>query len=367
MTQDQEVLESTPANNERLPIPPPTPELYHDEKEHLEEGTREALDNLEEEVMGTPLDKMTPEELAEAANTRREGEIDYLERQTHNEDPEIASRAEFVLSIKEKMDALIDDVSKKVKAGEVDEAHEQVKQFLTDTREDLLGRGLEGEDVEHAVTQMQLLIDLDIALLESKEVTKSTLLTLTSFGMDLIPFVGGVKMMGEGALGKTLDGEKLEGMRRLMHMGEGALWEIVDVVAVAATLTTGVGGAGIEAVARGAKVAKTAPKLSKVLTRTGAYMRVNGVKGSKEVFKAGRVLIKNPKAEAIAQKTFEKGLKSRTNRVVRAAALAPGKVEELKEGLSGQAELLQRINDERAELTALLADVTPPAPSELAA
>lgn len=353
--QDSETFSSTPAEG---PIPGPESSLYFEEKEALEDGVREALDALEEETMGTPIEEMTPEQVAEAADQMRQGELNYLERQTNNEDPEVAARAEFVLSIKEKMDTLIDEVHEKVKAGDHEGAHGQVKEFLIEIRNDLEQREVAGEDVDRAITQMQLLIDLDVALLQTGEEARSTLLTLTSFGMDLVPFLGGAKMMAEGALGKTMDGEQLEGMRRLTHGAEGLFWEVVDVASVAAALlSVGTGGAAVQGIAKGAKVAKTAPRLSKVMTRSGAFMRKNGIKGSKEVFKAGRVLQKNGTAEKIAQKTFEKGLRQRTDRVVRAAAEVPGVVEDLKTVKAEQVELLNQINAEREQLTAVLAEI----------
>jgi hypothetical protein len=270
----------------------------------------------------------------------------------------VAARAEFVLFIKEKMDTLIDEVHEKVKAGDSEGAHGQVKEFLIETRNDLEQRELAGDDVDRTITQMQLLIDLDVALLQTGEEARSMLLTLTSFGMDLIPFLGGAKMMAESTLGKTMDGEQLEGMRRLTHGAEGLFWEVVDVASVAAALlSVGAGGAAIQGAAKGSKVAKTAPRLSKVMTRSGAFMRKNGIKGSKEVFKAGRVLQKNSAAEKIAQKTFEKGLRQRTGRVVRAATEVPGVVADLKTVKAEQVELLSQINTEREQLTAVLAEI----------
>lgn len=351
-TQDPEAFVSTPKEG---PVPGPTPELYSVEKEKLEEGVREALDQLEQETLGTPIEKMTPEELAEAADRMRQGELNYLERQTHSEDKEVASRAEFILSIKEKMDALIDEVYEKIRRGDDEGAHKQVKEFLIETRNDLEQREVSGEDIDRAITQMQLLIDLDVALLETGEEARSVLLTLTSFGMDLIPFVGGAKMMTESVAGKTMDGDQLEGMRRLVHGAEGLLWEVVDVAAVAASLVSfGTGGAAIEGVAKGAKVVKSAPRLSKVMTRSGAFMRKHGVQGSKEVFKAGRLLQKNEVVEKVAQKTFEKGLRQRSGKVVRAAGEIPGKVEALRDAKAQQVEILNEINNEREQLTALL-------------
>jgi hypothetical protein len=340
------------------PIPGPSEALYSAEKESLEEGTRAALDELEQETMGTPVEEMTPEQLAEAANTMREGELNYLQRQTENPDEGVASRAEFILSIKEGMDQLIDEVHAKMKAGDAEGAHAQVKEFLIATRNDLEQKEVQGDDVERAITQMQLLIDLDVALLEAGEETRGMLLTLTSFGMDLIPFIGGLKMMAEGAAGKTLDGQDLEGLRRLTHASEGMLWEVVDVASVAAALlSVGAGGAAIQGAAKGAKVAKAAPRLSKVMTRSGAFMKANKVKGSKEVFKAGRVLQENAKLEKVAQKTFEKGLRQRTSRVVRAAGELPGQVTELKQAAVDQMEVLNEMNKEREQLTHILDEI----------
>src|SRR3989338_7066811 len=240
-------------DSKEIPVPGPDAMLYSVEKENLEAGVRDALNQLEQETLGTPVEKMTPEELAEAADRMRQGELNYLERQTQSPDKDVAARAEFILSIKEKMDALIDEVHAMVRRGDDDEAHARVKGFLIETRNDLEQREGKGEDIDRAITQMQLLIDLDVALISSTEATKSALLTLTSFGMDLVPFVGGLKMVTESAAGKTLDGENLEGMRRLAHGAEGLLWEVVDVASVAAALVSaGNGGAALEAGAKGA-------------------------------------------------------------------------------------------------------------------
>lgn len=340
------------------PVPGPDAALYAESVESLETGVRNALDQLEKEVMGKPVEQMTPAEVAEAADAMREGELDYLERQTRSEDEKVAERARFVLSIKEKMDGLIDEVNGKIQAGDREGAHQRVKEFLIETCNDLEAREIPGEDIERAITQMQLLIDLDVALLEGNEQTRSMLLTVVSLGMDLVPFVGGLKMMAEGAAGKTLDGESIEGLRRLTHAAEGMLWEVVDVASVAAALlSAGGGGVVVQGAAKGAKAAEVAPRLSKVLTRSGAFMRKHGVKGSKEVFKAGRVLQKNERVEKVAQKTFEKGLRQRTSKVVRATAELPERAVEWRESKAAQVELLNQVNTEREQLTGLLEEV----------
>ena len=336
-------------------IPPLTEELYHAEKESLEDGVRSALDELEEEVLGAPFEEMSAEELARAADELRAGEIDYLERQSQNTDPEVARRAEFVHHVKVRMDALLDEVNTAVQSSSDLDVQERVKFFLTEMRTELEGRGMSGEDVDHAITQIQLLLDLDLSLLAADEESRNVGLTLLSLGMDLIPFLGGVKMMGEGALGKTLDGQDLQGTRRLIHMSEGLFWELVDVVSGAAALVSfGGGGAAIQGATKGAKVVKSVPKLTRVLTRSGAFMRKYGIRGSKEVFRTGRFLQKNERAGKVAQKTFEKGVRQRTMRAARAAEQLPEVLTHAEEAHKNHTELLQAINEERAHLTELL-------------
>lgn len=340
--------------HDNAPIPPVPPELYHAEHEQLEAGVRRSLDNLEQEVLGKPLEKMSPEEMAQAADTMRQGELDYLERQTHNPDAEIARRAEFVRSMKEPMDALIDRVNDLIKQGEHGEAEKQVKEFLSATRQDMEARNLKGEAAERALAQMQLLIDLDVSLIASQEKGRSLMLSLLSMGMDMVPFLGGVKMMAEGVRGETLDGEKLEGIRRLAHMGEGLFWEFIDVLAtIAAFFSGGAGGVTIEG----------ATKLSRVLMRTGAFMRKFKIEGSKEIFRTGRFLEQYKSVGRVAQSLFEKGLRQRSATaakvVEKVVTEGPKKLRDLRESQQTQAEVLQAINDERAELTRLFEEIAP--------
>ncbi len=337
-------------------IPPVTRELYDTEHKKLEEGVRQSLDDLEQEVLGEPLEKMSPEEMAQAADTMRQGELDYLERQTHNPDTEIAHRAEFVRSMKKSMDDLIDRVNDLVKQGEHEEAEKQVKEFLETTRENMETHHLKGEDVDRALAQIQLLIDLDVSLIASQEKGRSLLLSLTSMGLDMVPFLGGVKMMAEGVRGQTLDGEKLEGLRRLAHMSEGLFWEFIDVLAtIAAFFSGGAGGVTIEG----------ATKLSRVLMRTGAFMRKFKIEGSKEIFRTGRFLENYESVGKVAQSLFEKGLRQRSATaakvVEKVVTEGPGKLRDLRESHQNQAEVLQAINDERTELTRLFEEIAPTA------
>ena len=376
MTFDESTKTDSPQGG---PIPPMNEEMYDLKREDLEFGVRDALDDLEEEILKDP-EHMTPEEMAKAADRMREGEKEYLERQTKNPDEEIAERAKFILSIKEGMDALIDEVNKDVARGDNDAAERKIKKFLEKTHKELEDLSLEGEDVQASLDQMEFLIELDLALLGAKEQTKSAMLTLLSLGLDITPFLGGVKMMGEGAIGQTLDGQKLHGLRRIVHMGEGLFWEVVDVVAVAAALVSvGAGGAAIEGAAatakgaravkgattaaramegakvvgRGAKM-KKAPKVSKTMRRTGAFMRKHSIEGSKEVFRAGHFLQKNPALEKVVQGGFEKGFKSRGARQLSATKKAPGQAKEVVQSHEEQVRLLDEINQEREKLTRML-------------
>ncbi|MBT5015993.1 hypothetical protein HN748_04150 [Candidatus Peregrinibacteria bacterium] len=361
---------------EEGPIPRPDIEMYYTDKENLELGVKEALDDLEEEVLKNP-ERMTPEELAEAADDMREGEIEYLERQSKHDDPEVADRAKFVLEIKEDIDELIDEVNKHIKKGDHDIAEKKIRKFLEKTHETLTESNVEGPDVDMALGQMKLLINLDLSLIEAEEEKRSALLTVLSTGIDIVPFVGGLKMMGEGVYGETLDGQKMSGTKRLLHMGEGMFWEVIDVVALVAALGSfGSGGAvveggaaatkigraahGAEAVAKAAKGARaleTAPRVSKTMTRTGALMRKHGVSGSKEMYRAGRFLVDNPAAEKVVQKGFEKGFERRAGSQTRAAGAIAGKAKEALQSHEEQVRLLVEINDERERLTRILDDI----------
>ena len=344
-------------------------DMFGDESE-LSEGTRIELDTLEQEVIPAPED-MTAEQWEAELNTMREGEIEYLERQTQSEDTEISQRAEFVLAIKKDIDTLVDEVNKDVDSGDLETAEKKVKGFLKDKREYLQSLPLEGEDVEAALAQMDFLIQLDLSMVHATEKTRSTLLGLISLGIDIIPFVGGAKMMAEATVGKTLAGEDIEGWKRLLHMGEGILWEVVDVAAlVAATGSFGTGGVAVETgavgvkVARGAKGVGTAAKAAKAaegaaktarsseqLLRGGALFAKNGLPGAKSMVRAGRFLEASPKiAKAVdtgydVQKVARKGWEVKK-------VLDKGM--EAKADYTEQMKLLDQINTQREFLTQLL-------------
>jgi|GEM_PF-1029993 hypothetical protein len=386
---DDQKAETTASVTDQVdegPIPPMDGELFEADRDSLEAGTREALNELEDEIReGT--ESMSPEELSEAADRMRNGEIEYLERQSESPDDEIAARAKFVLGIKEEMDALIDSVNGDVKKGDTAIAEKKIRQFLQKTHESLNDLPLDGEDVEAALAQMEFLMELDLALIGATEETKSSILTFLSLGLDLVPFLGGAKMMAEGAVGTTLDGKDLHGMERMIHMGEGMFWEVVDVVAVAAGMVSvGTGAAAVETAAVAAKVgkgakaaatagraakaahtagtaakagkaakgAKTAPNVSKTMRRTGAFMRKHGVEGSKDVYRAGQFLVENPRVEKVVQEGFEKGFEKRSKVTDAAKRAIKQKAGDVVQSHKEQVRLLNELNEERERLTRLL-------------
>jgi hypothetical protein len=355
MSELETVPPSDPVENELIS---PEPELLIKAREDLSEGVRTELNRLEQEVLKDNED-MTAEDWERELDQMREGEIDYLERQVQNPDPEIAQRAEFVLKIKKDLDTLVDDVNKDVMSGDLEVAQEKVQKFLGVTREYLESLPLEGTDIEAALEQMDFLIQLDLTMVQVGEEARSKLLMLTSLGIDMVPLVGGAKMMTEAGFGKTLDGQDLAGIKRVLHFGEGAFWELVDVASIALLFAGGTGAAteGAAMAAKGAKAAGTASKAAKAgrfsesVIRGGALLGKHSIPGAKGMVRAGKFLENNKKVARVLDTTYD------TQKAVRKGLEVKEIVESGKEGLSKyqqQIELLNQINAQREELTDLL-------------
>lgn len=350
---------------EEGPIHPIEPELLTKEREDLSEGVRDELNRLEQEVMKDDKD-MTPEDWEKELDEMRQGEIEYLERQTKNPDKEVADRAEFVLAIKKDIDKLVDDASNDVIAGNLEAAQEKVVKFLKDKKAYLESLSLNGEDIEAALAQMDVLIQLDLTMVQADEKTRSKILMLLSAGIDLIPLVGGAKMMTEAGLGKTLDGEDLGGMRRVLHFGEGAFWELVDVASLALLAAGGSGavteGAAVavkgarvaEVAARGAHAAEGAAKagrFSEGLLRGGALFGKYSVPGAKTMVRAGKFLEENEKVARVIDEAYDIQKAARKAQEVKDIK---DKTLAVKQSYEERVELINQINEEREKLTDLL-------------
>lgn len=328
----------------------------------LSEGLQAELTKLEaSELIDTTT--MTPEEVVEALRRMRQGEEEYLERQTENSNEQIAARAEFVLGIKTELHDLLEEVAEDVEQGHTQQAEAKIKKYLAKVRKDLEASDVSGEDIDAALSQLDHLIDLDLELEQIDDRKKKIGLTLLSVGIDAVPLVGGAKMGVEAVAGKTLDGEKLKGRKRLAHMGEAVFWEIVDIAAIAAALGTfGTGGAAVEALklakladsagdlkkaGKAVKVVKAAkfgvekaPQIDETMKRAGATMQKEGMTaGAKELFSNGKGMEKHPELLAAAQRGFDATFERRFTHLVEAA----------EDELEAQIAVLQAINEERIE------------------
>lgn len=358
-----ELLDSTVIDEG--PIHPIEPELLVKEREDLSEGVKNELNRLEQEVLKDDQD-MTPEDWERELDEMRQGEIEYLERQTGNPDKEVADRAEFVLKIKKDIDTLVDETSKDVMAGNLEGAQEKVVKFLKGEKAYLESLPLDGADIEVALAQMDVLIQIDLTMVQADEKTRSKVLMLLSAGIDLIPLVGGAKMMTEASLGKTLDGQDLGGIKRVLHFGEGAFWELVDVASLAllAAGGSGVVTEGAAVAAKGARVAEVAAKgaraaegaakagrFSEGLLRGGALFGKYSVPGAKTMVRAGKFLEENEKVARVIDETYEIQKAARKAQEIKGIK---DKTLAVKKSYEERLELINQINEEREKLTDLL-------------
>lgn len=125
---------------------------------------------------------------------------------------------------------------------------------------------------------------------EKDPAKKEKMVKIAMEAVDFIPFVGDVKMIVEGAVGRTAQGKKLDGVRRFMHSTQGVVFLALNAVSY--------GGGGT--IAKGVKGAK-------VFTRSAALLRKMGLsrKVYKPVYKAGVFLAKHPNVAKVVDKGLD--------------------------------------------------------------
>lgn len=137
--------------------------------------------------------------------------------------------------------------------------------------------------------------------------------------VDLVPFVGDVKMMGESAAGKTMGGDSLSGWQRVLHGAEGMTLFALNCVGW---------GEGIDVVRGGGKGAMAAydgAKLApKVLRRCAALLRTLAkgdragqlFKASEHLFTLGSFLGRHPKLAELGSKGIRSMMQARKARAL---------------------------------------------------
>ena len=125
---------------------------------------------------------------------------------------------------------------------------------------------------------------------ETDTTKKEKLLKLALEAVDFVPFVGDLKMITEGAVGRTAQGKKLKGFSRFMHTAEGVGFLIANVA------TLGKGGTALKGM-----------KSAKIFTRSAAALRKFGFarKIYKPIYKVGKFLGKVPLAGKVVDKAFK--------------------------------------------------------------
>ncbi|MBD3270461.1 hypothetical protein GF376_02960 [Candidatus Peregrinibacteria bacterium] len=134
---------------------------------------------------------------------------------------------------------------------------------------------------------------------------------MMSAGVDVIPVVGSIKMLGESAYGKKMTGEHLTNTGRISHGAAATAYLGLDAIAVAGLVT----GGTVSAVAEGGKVAATTARIgskgariASTITRFAALARktTGARKASKALFKVGKLVRKYPKLTGAIAKLAEK-------------------------------------------------------------
>lgn len=140
---------------------------------------------------------------------------------------------------------------------------------------------------------------------EKDQTKKQRLLQIAIEGIDFIPVIGSVKMIGEGLEGRTMNNRELTGWNRVLHTAEGAAFLALDA--------TGLGVLG-----RGAKAGK-------LLTRSAAVLRYAGfpAKLAKPVYRVGSFIARTPMAEKAASKVLESIIAQRDRRKIRTIKRIP--------------------------------------------
>lgn len=328
--------------------------------ENLEEGevlpvlpetqqTKEQLSALEDEVTGQSLDKMSEEEIMQNIEAVNDETLSFLKDKMNDPNKEIADRAKVQYEVYGAMLIMMETVREKILQKEFDAAEALVVAFLNEQMQKMQSQGMDNVFIENALHEMQDFVNIYGQMVEQVELKEpSAKMQLLSTGLDILPFVGGAKILAEGAVGKNLAGEELSLKKRALYMAEGTLWLTVDTVALGAGAVTAPAGGSGGLLVEGAALALKAPKAAKLVTRTAAVIRAakGAGKGSRAIYNAGRFLVEHPELAAKADKLVARGVEAR-----KAALLAaPGKVSELRDASRNSTELIQAVNRERQEL-----------------
>lgn len=306
---------------------------------------REQLDALNQEVVGTKIEDMSREELVDHVESVNDETLAFLKAKAEDPNPEVAERAKIQYEIYAEVLKLLAEVEVLIKEEKFDEAEQKTIAYLNSLTEKLSGRGVEDIAIENAIREIQDFVNIYGAMVEQTELSKGKGMELLSTGIDILPFVGGAKMMGEGAIGKTLTGKELELKDRALYVAEGALWLTVDTVAIGAgAISAGSGTAVVE----GAALALKVPKAAKLITRSAAVIRATkgAGKGSRALFNAGRFLVEHPNLGKAADKLVARGVEARKAAILKAPGAAKDAYVEGKKS----AEVIQEVNRERQEL-----------------
>lgn len=311
--------------------------------------TKEQLDALEDEVTGQSLDKMSEEEIMQNIEAVNDETLAFLKDKMNDPSKEIADRAKVQYEVYGAMLLMMEAVREKILQKEFDAAETLVVAFLNEQMQKLQSQGMDNVFIENALHEMQDFVNIYGQMVEQVELKEpSAKMQLLSTGLDILPFVGGAKILAEGAVGKNLVGEDLSLKKRALYMAEGTLWLTVDTVALGAGAVTAPAGGSGGLLVEGAAMALKAPKAAKLVTRTAAVIRAakGAGKGSRAIYNAGRFLVEHPELAAKADKLVARGVEAR-----KAALLAaPGKVTELRNASRNSTELIQAVNKERQEL-----------------
>ncbi len=340
MPNDEEIL----TEQETVPVLPETPE------------TREQLDALESEVVGPKIDEMSDDELVKNIEAMNDETLAFLKEKSADENREIAERAKFQYEVYGATLVLMQKVHELILQKESDKAEEVVMAFLDEQIARMQAMGLGSVYIENAVREIQDFVNIYGQMVEQVELKEPTAkMQLLSTGLDIIPFVGGAKMMAEGALGKNLVGEELSAKKRVLYVAEGGMWLTVDAVALGAGAVTapagGEGGIAVEGVAMAFK----APKAAKLLTRSAAVVRATkgAGKGSRALYNVGRFFVEHPNLAKQADKVVARGVEARKAGLL----AAPGQISDLREAQRNSAELLQTVTKERQEMVDALGQI----------
>ena len=124
--------------------------------------------------------------------------------------------------------------------------------------------------------------------------------TVVSNGLDLVPFVGGGKMLAESIAGNTLDGEELNGKSRIIHAAMGAGSLTLDL--------TGVGEVREGALLAGKSV-NMIGKLASELTEKGA------IKAGRLFEISARFMAAHPELTASAEQGAESQIRAQIQNI----------------------------------------------------